>query len=149
MEPYPIIEYAHKIGKNTTEFTLKDFAGFMKWWLKLPIWRGLVEGTPEQKEQYKRDLEAMNKWRKDETVNKNQKYQQAMQSRCIQPPDEVVEEVESEIVAELGLTQQDVDALAWGIKTLLETFDFSELSEVEESLTNLGQALESLVTQGE
>lgn len=31
---FPIVEYAHIIGKNTAEFTMFDMMGFMNWWMK-------------------------------------------------------------------------------------------------------------------
>ena len=46
-----------------------------------------------------------------------------------------------EVVAELGLTQVDIDGLKWGLKTLLEGYDFSEMPEVEVSLTGILEAI--------
>lgn len=129
---YPIIQYSHIINKNTAEFTLKDFAGYMKWWMKQPV--------------------------REDIVRKQQSYKAAMQSRVpvdIEQIDDGVaqelseEVVSDEIVADMGLTQQDIDALAWGIRQLLEMFDFSELPEHEQSLTKLGNELEPLVIKGE
>ena len=130
---YPIIEYSHIINKNTAEFTLKDFAGFMKWWIKQPV-------------------------REDLMSKKSGSYNKAMESRI--PVDveqiddgevqELAEQVVSdEIVADMGLTQIEVDALSWGIGELLGTYDFSEMLEVGEALTKLGQELEPLMTKEE
>ena len=126
---YPIVEYSHIINKNTAEFTLKDFAGFMKWWIKQPV-------------------------REDLMSKKSGSYNKAMESRI--PVDveqiddgevqELVEQVVSdEIVVDMGLTQREVDALSWGIIELLGTYDFSEMPEVEDSLTRLEQELKPLV----
>lgn len=124
---YPIIEYAHLINKNTAEFTLSDFSKFMKWWMKQPI--------------------------REDMVGK-QGYEAAMQSRSPEYVEPIEEEqmgvtIGNEIVADMGLTQQDIDALSWGIGQLLNMFDFSEMPEVEDSLTKLGEELEPLVTKGE
>ena len=124
---YPIIEYSHMIEKNTAEFTLKDFAGFMKWWMK-------------------------QKPREDLMSKKSGSYNKAMESRVpeyIEPTEEEQMGVDicEEIVADMGLTQTDINALSWGIGQLLNMFDFSELPEHESSLTKLGQELEPLTTK--
>ena len=129
---YPIIEYSHIINKNTAEFTLKDFAGYMKWWMNQPT-------------------------REDIVGRKSVKYNAAMQSRI--PVDveqidgevqELVEQVvNDEIIADMTLTQQDVDALVWGLGQLGELFDYSEMPEVETSLTKLSQDLAPLATKYE
>ena len=125
---YPIIEYSHMIEKNTAEFTLKDFAGFMKWWMK-------------------------QKPREDLMSKKSGSYTKAMESRTVELTTEDIETVvikqEAEIVADMGLTQTDIDALSWGITELLGAYDFSEMLEVGDALTKLGQELESLTTKGE
>ena len=58
-------------------------------------------------------------------------------------------QINNEIVVEMGLTQVDIDALSWGIKQLLEVFDFSEMREIGDSLITLEKSLESFVTKGE
>ena len=130
---YPIIEYAHKIGKNTAEFTASDMSRYTAWWIKQPV-------------------------REDLMSKKSGSYNKAMESRI--PVDveqiddgevqELAEQVVSdEIVADMGLTQIEVDALSWGITELLRTYDFSEMLEVGEALTKLGQELEPLMTKEE
>ena len=129
---YPIIEYAHKIGKNTAEFTASDMSRYTAWWIKQPV-------------------------REDLMSKKSGSYNKAMESRCIdieQIDDGEVQElaeqvVSDEIVADMGLTQIEVDALSWGITELLRTYDFSEMLEVGEALTKLGQELEPLMTKEE
>ena len=155
---YPIIEYSHIINKNTAEFTLKDFAGFMKWWMKQPG-KTIMEGTPQQQETYYKDVAAMKQWRKEEAMSKNNKYKDAMNSRLpneFKPidigelvSDLEISEKEQEIVADMTLTQQDVDALAWGLGQLLDMFDYSEMPEVGNSLLRLETDLEPLATKGE
>ena len=125
---YPIIEYAHSINKNTAEFTLKDFAGYMKWWMKQPV---------------REDL--MNK--------KSGSYNRAMESRAL--VELTTYDIETviigdEIVADMGLTQTEVDALSWGITQLLGIFDFGddeEMLRIGEALTKLGGELEPLTTK--
>ena len=133
MKLYPIVEYAHKIGKNTAEFTASDMSRYTAWWIKQPV-------------------------REDLMSKKSGSYNKAMESRI--PVDveqiddgevqELAEQVVSdEIVADMGLTQVEVDALSWGITELLGTYDFSEMLEVGEALTKLGQELEPLMTKEE
>ena len=130
---YPIVEYSHIINKNTAEFTLKDFAGYMKWWMNQPT-------------------------REDIVGRKSVKYNAAMQSRI--PVDveqiddgevqELVEQVvNDEIVADMTLTHQDVDALVWGLGQLGELFDYSEMPEVGNSLLRLETDLSPLATKYE
>lgn len=128
---YPIVEYAHKIGKNTAEFTASDMSRYTAWWIKQPV-------------------------REDLMSKKSKGYNAAMRSQLsgipekyLEQPDEgVIERVaQDEIVADMGLTQIEVDALSWGITELLETYDFSEMLEVGEALIKLGQELESLTTK--
>ena len=126
---YPIIEYAHSINKNTAEFTLKDFAGFMKWWMKQPV-------------------------REDLMSKKSGSYTKAMESRTVELTTEDIETViiGDEIVADMGLTQTEVDALSWGITQLLGIFDFGddeEMLRIGDALTKLGQELEPLTTKEE
>jgi hypothetical protein len=126
---YPMVEYAHKIGKNTADFTTSDMVNFTKWWMKQPLSKEFIMST------------------------KNNKYNQAVKSRVPvdveQVDDSVVEELveesqqEQEVVVEIGLTQQDINALLWGLETLLAEYDFSEMQEVEESLSSLSEALQS------
>ena len=131
---YPIIEYSHMIEKNTAEFTLKDFAGFMKWWMKQPV-------------------------REDLMSKKSGSYNKAMESRALDVIDEhehynpeVLPDQPVEIVADMGLTQTEVDALSWGITQLLGIFDFGddeEMLRIGDALTKLGQELEPLTTKEE
>lgn len=122
---YSIVEFAHMIGMNTADFGIKEMSAYTKWWMKQPV--------------------------REDIVGKQQSYKAAMQSRALEhyDPEQVSEDEEIRIVADMGLTQQDIDALEWGIRQLLEMFDFSELPEHESSLKKLGDELEPLVTTGE
>ena len=119
--PYPLIEFARSIQKNTAEFTLADFAKFMKWWMKQP---------------QRKDLLTMSK-----------KYTDAMKSRV---PVNVEQQEHGDVdavvavVAELQLTQTDVDALLWGITQLLEQYDFSQMIEIGVSLVSMKEGLEGV-----
>ena len=129
---YSIVKYAHLINKNTSDFTAGDMSRWMAWEMKQPL-------TNEENKQ----------------MANNGKLKSAMSSRL---PMElttedietvVVEQVEAEIVADMGLTQLDVDSLAWALTEILGSTDFSESPETAESLNELAQALEPLVTKGE
>ena len=129
--PYPLIEFARSIQKNTAEFTLGDFAKYMKWWMKQP---------------QRKDLLAMSK-----------KYTDAIKSRVpvdVEQVDDSIADEEREkyqehgdidaVVAELQLTQTDVDALLWGITQLLEQYDFSQMIEIGVSLVSMKEGLEGV-----
>ena len=129
---YSIVKYAHLINKNTSDFTAGDLSRWMAWEMKQP-----------------------NTVKEIQKMANNGKMKSAMSSRL---PMElttedietvVVEQVEVEIVADMGLTQLDVDSLAWALTEILGTTDFSESPEAAQSLTELAQALEPLVTKAE
>jgi len=127
---FPIVEYAHKIGKNTAEFTTIDMVNFNKWWMKQPT-------------------------RVEELINMTKKYttksfQAAQTSRLaeqgIESPindgeEEIVIHEEDEIVCSMELTRKDVNALIWGIKQLFSDY---ELGEMGISLTQLKEGLEGV-----
>lgn len=171
--PPPIIEYAHKIGKNTAEFTASDFAKFMRWWMKQPVREDLVmvdfkkalmnrKGAQTGRMQGKpgtvkevittKDVETI-------VIKNNKKYASEQDYRLSVQDQEQVddgeaqealeeaqqEEVDStEVIAELGLTRKDVDALSWGLKELLTTYDFHEWSDVGERLQGIKDVLEGV-----
>lgn len=57
--PYPIVEYAHMIGKSTADFTMGDFVKYMKWWMKQPQRKDLITVTPEQRKVYEKDVRSV------------------------------------------------------------------------------------------
>lgn len=119
--PFPIIEYARQIGKNTAEFTASDLSRFMRWWMKQPM---------------REDL--MKKYVSEQDFRIAQQESQEAEQ-------EVEGEVDNnEVIAELGLTRKDVDALIWGLNELLRTYDFHEWSVTGESLQGIKEALEGV-----
>ena len=127
--PFPIVEYAHKIGKNTKDFTANDMVQFTRWWLK--------QAT-------RKDILAM-ETQKTFLTKSNQTFKQ-FKEKYVGPVEEeaVVENQEQEVVCEIGLTQEDVDALTWGLNELITTYDFSEHEEVGTILENLLEALKGV-----
>jgi len=134
--PYPLIEYAHKIGKNTADFTVNDLAAFMKWWLKEKPRKDLLKVTPEQRVGYNKDLAAMNKHREEEKVRKHttKKFEDAQTSRLaergIESPindgeEEIIIHPENEVVCELALSRVDVDAMLWALNEIFENYDLT------------------------
>lgn len=155
--PEPIIEYAHKIGKNTAEFTVKDLTAFMKWWFKQPPRKDLMEATPAQREIYKADVAKVQKFFKEQKtgqvgaqvervlgMSKQQRYERAMKSRLtseVMNMDEVeLEEDPEKIVCSMELTKVDVEALLWAINEIFENYDLTgtvhdlSLKSVQEGL---------------
>ena len=111
MRPYPIIEYSHKIGKNTADFTLKDFALYMKWWLKEEPRKDIMEGTEAQRKTYKKDVEDMKQWRENEAM--------------IRKEDEVGS-VSEEVVCSMELTRTDIEALIFSIERTFADYEMEE-----------------------
>jgi len=132
MKPFPLVEYAKSIGKNTAEFTLKDFAAYMKWWLKQKPREDILKMGAN----YKADLAAMQKFRVEGTMGK------ADTSEI-----EIIAEEETaaggeEVVCEMGLTKQDIEALLFSINRTFEDYDMEESNPYTVSLKNLKEGLE-------
>lgn len=120
--PYPMVVYAHKIGKNTADFTTSDMVNFTRWWMKQPLDKEFMMSANK------------NTYKKNNISEEAEQFKKAM--------DEVA--TEQEVVVEIGLTQQDINALVWGINELLTDYNFSGMQEVGESLINLGEVLNPL-----
>lgn len=140
--PFPIVEYARKIGKSTADFTAIDFVNFMKWWMKQPIRKDLIM-VDFNKHLKKNGFEASQQ-------KKHGKFPVDQEMVDESEVEEMTEEMmqdeadSTEVVCELGLTKKDVQALVWGLNELLTTYDFHEWSEVGETLTNLKEALDGV-----
>lgn len=145
---YPLVEYARKIGKNTADMTAYDMAKFTKWWIQqkprkelLDMGRKIV-AKAKQNEQVNGAKILRNK--KEEVVEMDE----VEEMETIEESEgETVEEQEP--VCEIGLTQQDVDALVWAVSTVLGEYDFSEMLEVQEALTGIQTALGEYATNEE
>jgi hypothetical protein len=143
-----IIEYAHKIEKNTADFTVKDLQAFMKIWMKEKS-----SVTPEQRTVYNQDVAAMKIWRENEKMAKHTtgKFKDAQMSRLselgIESPindgkEEIIIHAE-EVVCDMGLTRADVIALQWALSKIFEDYDLTN-SEMEVPLKALLESLESI-----
>jgi len=60
---YPLVQFAQKIGKNTADLTVNDLVAYMKWWLKQPIRKDIVEATEAQRKVYEEDVRRTKLWR--------------------------------------------------------------------------------------
>ena len=122
--PFPIVEYAHKINKNTAEFTVNDLVAFMKWWTKQPVRKDILS----MRNEYKKTV--------GNKVNQNNiddgDAEEAME-----------EQQENEVVAELGLTRLDVEALKWALGIVIEEYDMSE-SAYGKPLLDLKESLDGV-----
>lgn len=151
--PYPIVEYARKIGKNTADLTVKDMINFTKEWVRQEIREDLAKMTPAQREVYNKDVEGMKQWRKEgnkemakhTTVSFQQAQTSRLAERGIESPinngEEEIMIYTDEVVAEMGLTQVDVDALKWVITMACADY---ELGAMEIPLKELLEALEGV-----
>jgi len=145
-----IIEYAHKIGKNTAEFTVNDLVAFMKIWMK----KGVSAVTPEQRKVYNKDVLAMRVWREKEKMAKHttKKFEEAHISRLaelgIESPindgeEEIVIHKDSEVVCSMELTKVDVEALLFSIRRIFEDYEM-EKHKYGVSLMSLKEGLEGV-----
>jgi hypothetical protein len=144
-KPEPIIEYAHKIGKNTAEFTVKDLVAFTRWWMQQPVRKDLFnnkggsgmksELTPAQRVEYEKDKA------------KVQEYYRKQRENNMKTPVDVNQiddsEAQEEVVAELGLTKKDVEALKWVINQIFIDYDMNE-HEYGASLQGINEVLEEV-----
>lgn len=131
---YPIIEYAHMIKKNTAEFTQKDFAGYMKWWLQQKPRRDLLEATEAQRKVYDEDVKKTQQWIKETEMAKQNKSAE-------------VEEVEvsaEETVCSMELTKIDVEALIFSIERTFAEYEMEEESPYTISLKGLLEGLKGV-----
>jgi UDP-N-acetyl-D-mannosaminuronate dehydrogenase len=138
-----IIAYAHKINKNTAEFTVKDLCAFMKEWMRPPTKQEIAKMNPAQRAEYNKDLANMKKWREEETIAKKKKEDMMKNTEVAQ--DEVGVE-EAEIVVEMGLVQADVNALVWALQQIYENYEL-EGTVHDEPLKGLYSGLKDLAEE--
>lgn len=125
--PFPIIEYAHKIKKNTAEFTVNDLVAFMKWWVKQPV---------------RKDILAMrNEYKSKQSSNKKVDQDLIDDGEAEEAQEEAQEE--SAVIAEMTLTQLEADALKWALTQIFENYDLTD-SAYETPLTEMKESLDSL-----
>lgn len=122
--PFPIIEYAQKIKKNTKDFTANDMVQFTRWWMKQPV---------------RKDILAMSSFKQSGAQTGRMKDQVGALKEVSKSVEPVIQE--SEVICEIGLTKADVKALLWGLNELITTYDFSEHENVGETLTALHEVL--------
>jgi hypothetical protein len=164
---YPLVEFAHTIGKNTQELTTNDMVNFMKWWMKQP---DKIEREDAILQQLGRVKEIHNQSQTEKKENKMSKkhnlaaFQNAQRSRL--SPEHVQEIEQDQIAAELGegsevdeqevvleqagenianmeLTRLDVDALLFAINTIFSDYDMTG-HDYEASLLSLKEGLDGL-----
>jgi len=127
---YPIVEYAHKIGKNTTEFTTIDMVNFTKWWMKQPIKEGLVNMAKKYTT------------KKFQEAQTSRLAEQGIESPINNGEEEIVIHGEDEVVCSMELTKKDVKALLWAIDAAMN--DYNVEGEMGVSLTSLKEGLEGV-----
>jgi len=139
---YPIVKYARMIKKNTAEFTANDMAKFMKWWVKQPTDKGVLAMGRTIKAQSKKEITVDKGNGKSRTkVTLNELKDVDMSDVEMESNEEQVVE---EAVLDLALTQQDIDALIWGIETLLREFTYEgEMESTKETLQSFLEAIKS------
>jgi hypothetical protein len=145
--PYPIVEFAQKIGKNTAELTVNDLGKFMQWWMKQAPRKDLLKVTPEQRTRYNKDVAAMNKFRAAQTsrlpVNLNDQ-ELIDDGMAVEMQLRVDEEGKcEEIVCSMELTALDVKALLFAIERVCADYEMAG-HEFEASFQSLQEGLEGV-----
>lgn len=130
--PAPIIEYAHKINKNTAEFTVNDLVAFMKWWTKQPVRKDILTMRSEYMQKNKKTSKTVGN-KVDQSNIDDGEAQEAQEEA----------QAEQEVVCEMGLTQLDIDALKWALHEIFQNYDLTD-STYEAPLTELNENLNSL-----
>ena len=153
---YPIVEYAHSIGKNTADFTTMDMVNFNKWWMKQPnkeIVESQIRGQIYRAKQIHDDM-VLNR-KEDKMGKKSNKYKDAMTNRLssdqvvdVEQADDFIAQEMSEVVAEevvcsMELTKVDVDALLFALTRVFEDYNM-EGHEYGASLASLKEGLEGV-----
>lgn len=167
---YPIVEYAHKIGKNTAEFTTMDMVRFQEWWVKYPKKEVVTAAIKKQLKRVVAIHQQSERIKQEERMGKtikSVKLQAAMNSRLSSDQVEDIEQVEEdyevveigegeiaeeevsetlpeeESVADMGLTKTDVAALLWCVTTMMTDYDMTD-HKYEASLVSLKEGLEGV-----
>jgi phosphosulfolactate synthase (CoM biosynthesis protein A) len=128
--PFPLVEYAQKIGKNTAELTAADMAKYMLWWMK---------------QQPRKDILQMAKsytTKKYKDAQTSRLAEQGIESPINDGEEEIVIHAD-ETVCEMGLTKVDVDALLWALNEIFKEYDI-EGTPYEASLKGLQEALKGV-----
>ena len=110
--PFPLVEYAQKIQKNTAELTTSDMVKYMVWWMK---------------QQPRKDLLAMAKsytTKKYHDAQTSRLAEQGIESPINDGEEEIVIHTD-EVVCEIGLTRVDIDALLWALHEIFENYDLT------------------------
>lgn len=124
--PCPMVEYAHKIGKNTAEFTTSDMVKYTEWWLKQPI---------------RKDLLNMKKVR---LAMGEESHKAASHKAASHEGENEGKNEGTEIVASMDLKRKDVEALLFALDTIFTEYNMDE-HEYAESLTEIRDGLQGVL----
>jgi high-affinity Fe2+/Pb2+ permease len=140
----PIVEYAHKIGKNTRDFTVNDMVKFTKWWLKQPVREDLLKmGKIKYTSKAKPTVIVAEDVNEEETVFEDMDEVQEEVEEEQEEQEEVQKEQDEEVALQIGLSVQDVEALKWAIIRVNEDYDMSE-HEYGIALNGIKEALDTV-----
>ncbi len=152
---YPIVEYAHKIGKSTVDFTVNDLGNFMKWWAKQPGREEILNEIQQQQHraeaihiqsQQERKYDSMT--RRHTTASFQAAQTNRLAERGIESPiNDGKEEIvihEDEVICSMELTQTDVQALLFSIRRTFEGYEMGSSHPYTISLSQLKDGLEGI-----
>lgn len=152
---YPIVQYAHKIGKNTADLTTMDMVHFTKWWVSQPQSVEVLQAMKAQQQRAAKIGKELQLNRKEDNMAKHTttSYKNAQTSRLaergIESPindgqEEIVMHGEEEVICSMELTKADVAALLFSISRTFEDYNMAEDHPHTISLSSLKEGLEGI-----
>ena len=132
---YPIVQYAHKIGKNTADLTTMDMVHFTKWWVSQPQSVEVLQAMKAQQQRAAKIGKEIQSYKKEDNMAKHTttSYKNAQMSRLAEwgnesPINDGQEEiiVLNKTICSIDLVKTDVDDLIWGLEALLNEYDLEE-----------------------
>lgn len=128
---YPIIEYAHKIGKNTADLTTMDMVAFMKWWMKQAPRKDILTMAKKY---------SVSKYKDAQT---SRLAERGIESPINDGVEEIVVHDSDEVVCEMGLTKLDLLALLFALDRVMADYELDG-NEYGESLKSLYKSLKEV-----
>ena len=129
---YPLVIYAHKIGKSTAEFTTMDMVNYTKWWIN---------------EQPRKDILSMAKkyvTKSFQDAQTSRLAEQGIESPINDGEEEIVVHEDSKVVCSMDLTRNDVVALLFSIERTMADYEMEAEHPHTISLTQLKEGLEGV-----
>jgi len=134
----PIVEYARKIGKNTSEWTATDMSKFVSWWMKQPMREDLIVMAKRH------NLAAFQAAQRSRLNSDQVADIEQVDDSVVEEMQEEVMSFENETVCTMELTRTDVEALLFCIGRTFEDYEMEENHPHTVSLLGLKEGLEGV-----